>query len=88
MSSSDRAKPFTIAFSDEQIGDLRARLFRTRWPDQVPGSGWDYGMDSAALRELVGHWAGAYDWREREQKLNGVPQFTAEIDGHTIHFHP
>ncbi|MBC7927233.1 MAG: epoxide hydrolase [Bryobacteraceae bacterium] len=86
MISTNGPEPFTIAFSDEQLADLKMRLSRTRWPDQIPDSGWGYGMNSAVLRELVGYWAGAYDWRERERKLNSEPQFIAEIDGIGIHF--
>ncbi|MBC7927245.1 MAG: epoxide hydrolase N-terminal domain-containing protein, partial [Bryobacteraceae bacterium] len=50
MISTNGPKPFTIAFSDEQLADLKMRLSRTRWPDQIPGSGWGYGMNSAVLR--------------------------------------
>ncbi|MFD2357338.1 epoxide hydrolase [Nonomuraea ferruginea] len=32
------------------------------------------------------YWAGAYDWRAQEAKLNRFPQFTTEIDGQTVHF--
>ena len=31
---------FRIQVSDKVLDDLRVRLRRTRWPDQVPGVGW------------------------------------------------
>ena len=34
------------------LDDLRDRLARTRWPDQIPGSGWGYGTDLAYLQDL------------------------------------
>jgi pimeloyl-ACP methyl ester carboxylesterase len=52
----------------------------------LPGDGWDTGVPVAYLRELVGHWLGAYDWRKQEAELNAYPQFTTEIDGQNIHF--
>jgi hypothetical protein len=30
--------PFTIAVPDAVLDDLRDRLARTRWPDQIPGT--------------------------------------------------
>ncbi|MDQ2844523.1 MAG: epoxide hydrolase N-terminal domain-containing protein [Acidobacteriota bacterium] len=36
---------FRIHVADEVLGDLRARLRQTRWPDQVPGIGWEQGTE-------------------------------------------
>ena len=33
-------KPFHIHISDDILSDLRERLERTRWPDEVPGAAW------------------------------------------------
>jgi pimeloyl-ACP methyl ester carboxylesterase len=38
------------------------------------------------LKGLAGYWREGYDWRAQEARLNAFPQFTAEIDGQTIHF--
>ncbi|MFL5493391.1 MAG: epoxide hydrolase N-terminal domain-containing protein [Gemmatimonadales bacterium] len=27
-----------------ELDELRDRLARTRWPDELPGAGWDYGQ--------------------------------------------
>ncbi len=37
-------------------------------------------------RALCEHWAKGYDWRAREERLNRIPQFVAEVDGVDIHF--
>ncbi|MFJ6140933.1 epoxide hydrolase family protein [Kitasatospora sp. NPDC092286] len=62
------------------------RLARTRWPDELPGVGWDYGVALPYLRELAGYWADGYDWRVHEARLNAFPQFTTGIDGQNVHF--
>lgn len=78
--------PFQIAIPQEQIDDLHRRLDRTRWPQQIPGTGWERGVPLDYLQELAGYWRNTYDWREQEALLNVFPQFTTEIDGQTIHF--
>ena len=79
-------KPFRIAVDDEVLRDLKARLARTRFPDQIEASGWDYGVDLQYMKDLVAHWRDKYDWRAQERKLNEIPQFLTEIDGLPIHF--
>jgi pimeloyl-ACP methyl ester carboxylesterase len=78
--------PFRIAVPDAVLDDLRARLARTRFPDEIPGSGWTYGTNLAYLRELVAYWRERYDWRAAEAALNALPQFKARVDGLGIHF--
>jgi microsomal epoxide hydrolase len=81
-----RIEPFRIAVADSVLTDLRERLARTRFPDEIPGSGWGYGSELAYVRELVGYWRERYDWRAAEARLNALPQFRAEVDGLGIHF--
>jgi Epoxide hydrolase N terminus len=38
-------RPFTIHVPDDVLDDLRWRLGQTRFPDAIPGSGWDYGSN-------------------------------------------
>jgi pimeloyl-ACP methyl ester carboxylesterase len=78
--------PFTIEISDTILDDLRACLSRTRWPDQIDGSGWEYGTDRSYLRELCAHWRERYDWRAQEAALNGFRQFTVRVGGIDLHF--
>src|SRR5215469_12425176 len=77
---------FTITIAQRTLDDLRERLARTRWPDEVEGAEWDYGTDSAYLKMLVDYWQQHFDWRAQEAMLNRFAQFRAEIDGFGIHF--
>jgi pimeloyl-ACP methyl ester carboxylesterase len=79
-------EPFRIEVSDAVLADLKERLARTRFPDEIPGSGWDYGTNLAYLEELVAYWRDRYDWRAAERRLNAFPQFRAEVGGLRIHF--
>lgn len=79
-------EPFEIAIPDEVLDDLRDRLGRTRWPDEISGRGWDYGTELGFLRDLVADWRERYDWRGAERALNRLPHFRAEVDGLGIHF--
>lgn len=79
-------EPFTIAVPEDVLVDLRTRLARTRLPDEIPGSGWDYGTNLDYLRELVAYWRERYDWRAEERRLNAFPQFRARVGDLGIHF--
>jgi pimeloyl-ACP methyl ester carboxylesterase len=82
----ERIEPFRIAVDDAVLHDLRDRLARTRWPDQIDGTGWEYGVPVAYMKELVEHWRTRYDWREQEKGLNKLDQFVTRIDGLDLHF--
>ena len=79
-------RPFRIEVPRADLDDLRERLARTRWPDALPGVGWEDGVPLDYLRELAEYWRTAYDWREHEARLNELPQFTTAIDGQDLHF--
>ncbi|MFY9929401.1 MAG: epoxide hydrolase family protein, partial [Streptosporangiaceae bacterium] len=68
------------------LGDLRDRLARTRWPDELPGVSWSYGVPLQRVKDLAAYWQSGYDWRAQEARLNEVPQFTTVIDGQRVHF--
>jgi pimeloyl-ACP methyl ester carboxylesterase len=85
-SPSLRITPFSIQVEEAALTDLRARIHKTRWPDQIPGSGWEQGTDLDDLRQMLGYWADAFDWRSRERELNTFHHFRAELDGVHIHF--
>jgi pimeloyl-ACP methyl ester carboxylesterase len=82
----DTVQPFTISIEQEILDDLLARLDNVRWPDETDGAGWAYGTDLAYLRKLCGYWRDGFDWREREARLNALPNFRTEIAGLGIHF--
>ena len=79
-------RPFTIAVEDSVLEDLQQRLADTRWPDEIPNSGWDYGSNLGYLKELVEYWRTKFDWRVQEAKLNAFNHFKSEVDGLDIHF--
>lgn len=79
-------KPFALHTPQSELDDLYERLDRTRWPDELPGAGWSYGMPLGELRGLAGYWRHGYDWRAAESALNRWPQFTTEINGACVHF--
>ncbi|MBD1379456.1 epoxide hydrolase [Bacillus sp. IB182487] len=82
----DSIQPFRIEVSKIDIDDLKERLRRTRWPDELPGTGWERGVPKHYLEELTDYWKNNYDWRKHEAQLNEFPQFTTKIDGQNIHF--
>ena len=48
--------PFRIAIDQADLDDLRDRLSRTRWPDELPAAGWSRGVPLDYLRELAEYW--------------------------------
>ena len=83
---SDHVERFEIRVDDAVLEDLRQRLVATRLPDQIDGTGWEYGVPADYLRELVDHWRDGYDWRVAEARLNELEHFRTSIDGQSIHF--
>ena len=79
-------EPFAVHVDDAVLEDLRHRLALTRFPDQIAGTGWEYGTPIAYVHELVEHWRDTYDWRAQEARLNALDHFRTEIDGQSIHF--
>src|SRR5918999_5389797 len=79
-------RPFRVEIPQAALSDLRQRLARTRFPDEIPGVGWSRGVPLDYLRGLAQYWADGFDWCEQEAKLNELPQFTTTIDGQNIHF--
>jgi pimeloyl-ACP methyl ester carboxylesterase len=79
-------KPFTISVDDEVLRDLAERLKRTRWPHEIDGTGWEYGVPVRYMQELVAYWQTQYDWRKAERELNRFEQFVTRLDGLELHF--
>jgi microsomal epoxide hydrolase len=79
-------QPFTIDVADADLADLRQRLARTRWPNEIDGIGWEQGTPLDLLQDLVDHWLHQYDWRAEEARLNAYPQFVTEFEGQRVHF--
>ena len=86
MDADTAIRPFRIDIPQADLDDLRDRLARTRWPEQLPDDEWVRGVPVAYLQGLADYWRDGYDWRAQEARLNAFPQFTTVIDGQTIHF--
>jgi pimeloyl-ACP methyl ester carboxylesterase len=82
----DNIERFEIRVDDADLDDLRDRLARTRWTDQIDGTDWDYGIPVDYVRDLVSYWHDKYDWRLHEARLNDLDHFRTLIDGQSIHF--
>jgi len=55
-------EPFDPTIDDAVLEDLRDRLRGTRWPDELSGAGWDYGMSTPMLRSFVQTRLDDFDW--------------------------
>jgi len=77
---------FHVDVPEDELADLRRRIAATRWPTKELVADRSQGVQLEPLRQLARYWAGEYDWRRAEAKLNSLPQFTTEIDGVDIHF--
>ncbi|MEM7408767.1 MAG: epoxide hydrolase family protein [Myxococcota bacterium] len=78
--------PYRIHVPDDVLEDLARRISATRFPDQIPDTGWDYGTELGYLRELITSWRDDFDWRAAEARLNAFDHFETNIDGQRIHF--
>lgn len=78
-------QPFRFELDPSAIADLRERLALTRWPDQVPATGWDLGTDSAYLRELCQYWATGFDFDAFQARYNRYPQVRTDVNGTSVH---
>jgi epoxide hydrolase len=84
MAPDDALHPFHIDIAQRELDDLHDRLDRTRWPDDLPGVGWERGVPTAYLRDLATRWR-RFDWRAAEARLNELPQLRTQIDGQPVH---
>ena len=82
----DTIERFEIRVDASVLEDLRSRLARTRFPDQIEATGWEYGVPIDYLRKLVEYWRDEYDWRAQEARLNELAHYRTQIDGQAIHF--
>ena len=78
--------PFSLHVGDDVLADLKTRLTRVRWPDEVPDNQWKYGTDLPYLKSLVEYWRDGYDWRKHEAQLNGFKQYKVKLAGSDVHF--
>ena len=79
-------EPFKIQIPDSVLDDLKSRLARTRWPEKLADTDWDYGSNLGYVKELVEYWRTKFDWRGQENLINSFSHFKTDVDGLGIHF--
>src|SRR5262245_18235227 len=77
---------FEIRVSDAVSQDMKYRLARTRFPDQLDGAEWTYGTELGHLRELVQYWCDKYVWRTHERALIAFDHYQTKVRDLEIHF--
>jgi pimeloyl-ACP methyl ester carboxylesterase len=79
-------KPFSVPFSQPEFDELRDRLGRIRWPDNAPGSPWEYGVDLRFIQQTCDYWRNEFDWKLQVERLSAFHHYRYESDGIVIHF--
>ncbi|RPD73938.1 alpha/beta-hydrolase [Lentinus tigrinus ALCF2SS1-7] len=73
-------EPFKLAIPQADLDLLRQKLRLVRFPDELDGAGWDYGVPLGDVKRLAAHWKDMFDWRKAEAKINELPMFTRDIE--------
>jgi pimeloyl-ACP methyl ester carboxylesterase len=82
----DQIEPFHLDVPEAQLGDLRERLARTRWPERETVDDTSQGARLERIQALCAYWQDGYDWRRCEALLNDLGQYRTTLDGLGIHF--
>ncbi len=77
---------FQLPYSESAVQDLRERIARTRWPDTIPGSGWEYGFDLAYLQRICRYWCEEFDWKAEIGRLASLHHMRYIVGNQSIHF--
>lgn len=67
-------RPFTVAFPDAALEDLRRRIAGTQWPEKETVADHSQGVPLAVLQDLAHHRATTDDWRACEARLNALAE--------------
>ena len=78
--------PYSLPYSETAVADLRDRLARTRWPDEIPGTGWQYGADLGYMQELCRYWKDEFDWQAQIRSLSRLHHFCFTAPDISVHF--
>ena len=73
-------KPFKLAVPDADIELLQKKLELVRFPDELDGAAWDYGVPLEDVKRLTEYWKTKFDWRKVEAQINSLPMFTRDIE--------
>ena len=75
-----------MSLSDEILSDLKDRLSKTYFFENLEGIDWEYGINPDYMKQLVEYWKTKFDWRKQETLINTYPQFKTKISGIEVHF--
>src|SRR5258705_12282630 len=78
--SSPAIIPFKIHVPDSVLTDLKRRLAQSRFADEFPDAGWDYGTNLAYLKSLVDYWRGKNQRRGARKSPGRGRQLSTEIE--------
>lgn len=78
--------PFSLPFSQPAVDDLRERLGRTRWPDEIPGTAWEYGISREFMQDICRYWKDHFDWKAQIDRLSQLHHFRFTSGSWGIHF--
>jgi Epoxide hydrolase N terminus len=71
----------------QALTDLKTRLdLDYRFQSSLQDVNFEYGMKPEVLKSFIDFWRNKYNWREREAKLNKMPQYVTQVSGLAIHF--
>jgi hypothetical protein len=79
-------QPFSPPFSQAAVDDLHDRLARTRWIDEIRGSGWQYGFNLDFLKDLCRYWREEFDWNAQVERVSSFHHYRFTYEGIGIHF--
>ena len=79
-------QPFRIHIQQDVLDDLKLRLSKTRWTDEIENDKWEMGTNESYLKELCAYWQNDFDWHKQEALLNSFTQYTSTVDDFTLHF--
>jgi hypothetical protein len=84
--AAEEIREFSVEIPEEEVEGLRGRIEAARLPGKELVDDLSQGVQLGTIQQLARYWAGEYDWRKFEAKLNALPQFVAEIERLDIHF--
>jgi len=77
---------YPINIDSSILDDLRHRLQKARWTNDINNDKWETGTNAEYLKELCDYWSGDFNWQKNESFLNSFSHFKTSIDGTGIHF--
>ncbi|KAL7916674.1 Alpha/Beta hydrolase protein [Trichoderma velutinum] len=86
-SANYRLKPYTLNL-ESQVPRMLHLISDTQLPEvpEYHGLSSDAGIPLSTLKSLRTQWLTQFDWKKEQASINKYPQFTAEIEGLTVHF--